>query len=213
MKIMKNKRIVYPVIAGVLVCMVVLAGWFIVQGQAKPPIASGNVELLAPSYDSIEELTSASDTVVVGTVKGVFSHLTSYGKPEEKHTTGIPYVLYEVNVDEVLKGEVGNTIFICELDPEQLSSESISALEANEQVTLFLQERMSKEWSYIDWPSDKFYVTSSLDNSIFDIMPDGSVKSRAPESFTTTGCSSCGTTGEEPVFTLEEIRAKVQTTS
>jgi hypothetical protein len=203
MEIMRKKHIVYPVIAGVLSCLVVLAGWFILQGQAKSPVASGYMEVLVQGYGSIEEMTSDSDAVVVGTVKGIINHLVDYGK-DNNLTEGIPGVLYEVNVNDVLKGDVDTTIFVLGIDTEKVHCDEASPLKDNDQVILFLKERISEEWSYIDWPSDKFYAASSMDVGVFDILSDGSVKPRAPEAFATAG------EVEEPVFTLESIRADVQ---
>lgn len=202
MEIMRKKHIAYPVIAGVLSCLVVLAGWFVVQGQTKSHVASGYVEVLVQGYGSIEAMTSDSDAVVMGTVKGITNHLVDYGK-DNNLTEGIPGVIYEVKVNDTLKGDVDTTIFVLRIDTEKVYCDEVSPLEDNDQVILFLKERVSEEWSYIDWPSDKFYAISGMDVGVFDILPDGSVKPRAPEAFATAG------EAEEPVFTLESIRADV----
>lgn len=211
MTMIRNKRIIYPVIAGVLACLVVLAGCFIVQGQAAPSQQFTTVDM--PIYNSIEELTAASDVVVIGTVKGVFSRYINFGqdgKPEWDGDVGTPAVVYEVEVTKGLKGEPDNSIFVDTIDAASIICEDNSALKDNDQFILFLQERASGDWPNVPSPSDKFYVITSFDNGVFDVLPDGTVKPRMPEAFTAAGCSSCGIAAEEPVFTLEGIRADVQ---
>ncbi len=212
MTMIKNKKIIYPVIAGVLACLVVFAGWFIVQEKAAQPQQLATVDM--PVYHSVGELTAASDVVVIGTVKDVVNHVIDYGqdgKSEEVNDEGIPAVLYEVEVTEDLKGKTDSTIFVYSIDAEKIHGESISVLQDNEKLVLFLAERASKDWPNVPSPSDKFYVMTSFDNGVFDILANGSVKPRMPEAFAVH--SPNGTVIEEPEFNLEEVCAAIQTAS
>lgn len=211
MAVMRKKRIIYPVIAGVLASLIVAVVWFAIPGPAASPSQVATIDM--PIYTSIEELTAASDTVVIGTVKGVAGRVVDYGKsdPAERFGMGVASVFYEVNVTDVLKGGTDSTIFVYTLDPEIICSESSSALRANERVLLFLGERKAENSPTIVSPCDKFYVIVSLDNGVFDVLPGGIVEPRMPEVF--AKYSADGVVVEAPVFNLEEVRAEIQTGS
>ena len=153
-----------------------------------------------PVYSSIEELSAASDLVVLGTVEGVVAREVDYGTadPDERHGKGIPVVFYEVTVDETLRGEAGSTIIVGAPDVDQVSmGESATALRSGQQVLLFLEEQTAEDAPGIT-AYDQYYVTVSLDNGVFDRLGDDSVRPRMAGVF------------EAARYSLEEVRGKVQ---
>ena len=58
-----------------------------------------------PVYSSIEQLSAASDLVVLGTVKGIVAREVYYGSegPGEGQEQGQPIVFYEIEVNETLR--------------------------------------------------------------------------------------------------------------
>lgn len=154
-------------------------------GVAAPPAtnvqresAGGSIDM--PIYASIAELAAASDVVVVGTVGKVVAEEIDRGASGEGRP--IPYTLYEVNVEEALKGEPGGTVIVARSHPDQLPTEDVTKLQEGESVVLFLVRRSSQ-----DWPSfkafDQWYLTVSLDNGVFDFMDENVIRPRLPEAF------------------------------
>ena len=153
-----------------------------------------------PIYSSIEELSAASDLVVLGVVEGVVGREIDYGtaEPDERHGQGVPIVFYEVKVTETLRGEAGGTIILGGPDVDQVSmGEEATALRSGQQVLLFLKEETTEDAPGIT-TYDRFYVTVSLDNGVFDRVDDDSVQPRMPEVF------------EVARYSLEEVRGRVQ---
>ncbi len=157
----------------------------------------------APSYESVEALAADSDLIVDGVVVGVAGRELDYGtaNPNERvGESGVPIVFYEVAVLETLKGQTESTIIVGKIDAENLVSASITPLEAGDQVLLFLVEQVSENDSPGITLFDFYYTTLSLDAGVFDVLPDGTIKPRAPELRSTTGSS---------VFERAELEAQI----
>ena len=152
-----------------------------------------------PVYSSIEQLSSSSDLVVLGTVKGVVAHEVDYGTadPDESQGQGLPTVFYEVAVNETLRGDAGSTIILGAPDVDQVTmSETATALRGGEQVLLFLEEQTTEDAPGIT-AYDYFYMTLSLDNGVFDRLDGDLIVPRMTEVF------------GEVDYSLAEIRGKV----
>lgn len=150
-------------------------------------------------YSSIEQLSDASDLVVLGTVKGVVAREVDYGTadPDESQGQGIPTVFYEVEVTETLRGDAGGTVILGAPDVDQVTmSETVTALRGGEQVLLFLEEQTTEDAPGIT-TYDHFYVSVSLDNGVFDRLDGDLVVPRMTEVF------------GEVDYSLAEIRGKV----
>ena len=96
-----------------------------------------------PVYSSIEQLSAASDLVVLGTVKGIVAREVYYGSegPGEGQEQGQPIVFYEIEVNETLRGKAGATVVMAAPDVNEISTGGeASAWRSGEQVLLFLVE-------------------------------------------------------------------------
>ena len=130
-----------------------------------------------PVYSSIEQLSAASDLVVLGTVKGIVAREVDYGSegPGEGQGQGQPIVFYEIEVNETLRGKAGATVVMAAPDVNEISTGGeATALRSGEQVLLFLVEEDAPGiTAYND-----YYVTVSLDNGVFDRLDGDMVTPR-----------------------------------
>ncbi len=136
-------------------------------------------------YSSIEELSAASDLVILGTVEGVAAREVDYGTadPDEREGQGFPPVFYEVGVTETLRGKAEATVIVSAPDVDQVSmGEEATAVRSGQQVLLFLREQTTEDAPGIT-AYDHFYVTVSLDNGVFDCLDGDLVVPRIPELF------------------------------
>ncbi len=152
-------------------------------------------------YQSLDELATSSDLVVVGTVSGVAARAKDYrtADPNERTDyeragiTPIPIVFYEVAVSETLKGQHSDTVLIWRIDTEQVViADGLTPLGSGQKVLLFLKGRSLEEASpRLQFPGTSsaldqtYYITLGLDNGVFDVSDSGTVESRMPERFTT----------------------------
>ena len=164
------------------------------RAQTAGPNLSETADMAV--YSSIERLSAASDLVVVGTVKEVVARELDYGSegPREGQRQGLPVVLYEVEVNETLRGKAGATVIMAAPDVDEISmGGEATALRSGQQVLLFLVRG--------DAPGitayDNYYVTVSLDNGVFDRLDGDLVTPRM-----------VGTL-EETEYRLSEVRGKV----
>ncbi len=196
MSIAKRREVVFPVLFAALVSVLVATTWFVMRGEEGPTLVGG-VDM--PVYSSIEELSVASELVVLGTVAGVVAREVDYGtaNPDERHGEGVPSVFYEVAVTETLRGEAGSTIIVGAPDVDKVLMSEATALRSGQEVLLFLLEQTPEDAPGIT-AYDHFYVTVSLDNGVFDRLGANSVAPRMPETF------------EVANFGLDEVRLKVQ---
>ncbi|MDH3368484.1 MAG: hypothetical protein OEX97_14555 [Acidimicrobiia bacterium] len=190
-------RVLIPVLVGAVAAAVV---WSL--GPFGRGDSTVHASFDAPVYSSVEELTSASDIVVIGTVTAVVGRETDFGTNNlsERVGDGIPVVFYEVESSEVLKGTTDSTtIIVGNPDGEKLGSEDVTPLEVGQEVMLFLRAQTAAK----DAPGitlfDSFYTTLSLDNGIFDM--DGEVAHpRTPGLFGDTATVS---------FPMDDIRTQI----
>lgn len=152
-------------------------------------------------YQSLDELATSSDLVVVGTVSGVAARAEDYRTADaderaEYERAGIdpmPIVFHEVAVSETLKGSHSDTVLVWRIDTGRVTvAEGLTPLGSGQKVLLFLKERSLAEaaprlqFSGTSIASDQtYYITLGLDNGVFDVSDIGTVVSRMPERFTT----------------------------
>ncbi len=199
----KSRKIILPALSGALGLVLALGWWFVANELDTGPI---HISGSQPGYKSIESLSRAADVVVIGTVKRVAGrepYYTGYGSGD----IGIPSVFYEVEVNETLQGNPGDTIIVAQIDnaaADVIVSDSGSALNIGERLALFLAHRAGDEYGLKEFGDiDNLYVIVSNDNGIFDVSADEVATPRAPYMFRTPGSP------DMPTFTLDEIRAGV----
>lgn len=192
-----------PVLGGALGLALALGWWFIVREPALSPV---HISGSQPGYKSIESLSRAADAVVIGTVKRVAGrepYYTGYGSGD----IGIPSVFYEIEVNETLQGNPGDTIIVAQIDnaaADVIVSDSGSALNVGDRLALFLLHRAGDEYGLKEFGDiDNLYVIVSDDNGMFDVSADEVATPRAPYMFRTPGSP------DTPTFTLDQIRAGV----
>ena len=147
-------------------------------------------------YSSIEQLSAASDLVIVGTVKEVVAREVDYGSEGiwEGQGQGLLVVFYEVEVNETLRGKAGTTVIMAAPDVDEISmGGQATALRSGQQVLLFLVRGDALGITAYD----NYYVTVSLDNGVFDRLNGDLVTPRM-----------VGTL-EEAEYRLSEVRGKV----
>lgn len=139
----------------------------------------GAVHVDMPIYDSIDELSDASEVATLGTVLEVAGEATELGLEDDGTlgspdvAEGIPYVFYKIAVRETLKGAVASEIMVAKEKESFFGSDQSSDLRVNETVVLFLEERTASSSRSLQMPradefDNRFYVTVSLDNGVFD---------------------------------------------
>ena len=152
-------------------------------------------------YQSLDELATSSDLVVVGTISGVTARAEDYrtadaderAEYERAGITPIPIAFYEVAVSETLKGQHSDTVLIWRIDTERVTvAEGVTSLGSGQKVLLFLKGRSLAEatprlqFSGTSITSDQtYYITLGLDNGVFDVSDSGSVEPRMPGRFST----------------------------
>ena len=164
-------------------------------------------------YDSVEELTTKADLVVVGTVTRVAARAEDYGTTDpdllaDYEQAEIPpryVVFYEVAVSETLQGQHDDPIIVRGLDPDRAVIEGVTPLLSGQKVLLFLYSRAknppSLEFTVSSLPSDQtYYIVLGMDNGVFDVSGTGSVTPRMPARFTAV----------TPPSDLDEIRTQIQ---
>ena len=192
-----------PALGGALGLVLALGWWFIVREPALGPIHISGSQL---GYKSIESLSRAADAVVIGTVKSVAGR-EPYYTGSGSGDIGIPSVFYEIEVNETLQGNPGDTIIVAQIDnaaADVIVSDAGSALNIDERLALFLSHRAGDEYGLKEFGDiDNLYVIVSDDNGMFDVSADEVATPRAPYMFRTPGSS------DTPTFTLDEIRGGV----
>jgi hypothetical protein len=147
----------------------------------------------APIYASVEELTANADVVVEGVVQGVAGREMDYGtadpseRAEAERTGGlVPFVFYEIQVTDELKGETPDVIIVGNVDGDRLISAEVTPLRTGERVILFLVWQVSAQDSPGLALFDSYYTTLSLDAGVFDVTTNGKVQARAPQNLVDT---------------------------
>lgn len=197
----------WPLLAAAVASLAVFLTWLVVR-QAPPSAPNTAVDIDRPVYFSLEELSDASDAVVLGTVKGIVGREVDYGTADpvlraklEQSGIGLPIVFSEIAIAETLKGNTGTTLVVSRIDVETMAakgkmfSEDVTPLRSGEKVILFLQIRTGANAAGIAL-YDQFYVAAGLDNGVFNVLPNGVVRPRTRD--------VAGT------FSLSEIRDRVR---
>ena len=199
----ESRKIILPALGGALGVVLALGWWFIVREPAPVPLIISGIQ---PGYNSIESLSRAADVVVIGTVKSVAGR-EPYYTGSGSGDIGIPSVFYEIEVNETLQGNPGDTIIVAQIDnaaTDVIVSDSGSALNVGERLALFLLHRAGDEYGLEEFGDiDNLYVIVSDDNGMIDVSSDEVATPRAPYLFRTPGGN------ETPTFTLDQIRAGV----
>ena len=187
-----NRGWAFPIGAAVLASMLVLVAWFGISGrwQDSQPKMATDSEFI-PMYGSVEELSAASEVVVLGTVTRLAGKEVDYGTSGEDK--GIPLTFHEVDVHEALKGETGGTIVVVTEDTENSDVRNLTPLRVGETVILFLVDRTPEDNLTVT-SFNHFYLPIALDNSVFDAVGEGAFRPRTPELFA------------EETFDLADIR-------
>jgi hypothetical protein len=209
---MNRKKVIYPIISAVFASLLVITVWFTMP--SAEPSATTFASIDFPVYSSAEELTAASDAVVIGSVKGVVGHEVDYGtsNPDKEYGTfkdqihGVAMVYYEIDVTKTLKGETAKTIIVAGMDMNQTTCDQVTPLQDGEEVLLFLMERTQKDAPGLKL-YENFYVTVSLDNGVFDVLDDNTVQPRYAEAFVEPNEDGTFTS---PTYNLTEVSEKIQ---
>ncbi|MFA5054685.1 MAG: hypothetical protein WC562_00720 [Dehalococcoidia bacterium] len=207
---MKKKRIIYPVIAAMFASLLVMTVWFAIPSDEPRAITFTNVDFYV--HSSVEELTAFSDTVVIGSVKGVVGHEINNGAntdeeygASENQIQGLAMVYYEIDVTKTLKGKTEETIIVAGLDTGQSICDQVTPLLAGEEVLLFLKERTEGEAPGLKQYEHCYWIVS-LDNGVFDVLDD-TVQPRYAQAFVEPNADGTFTA---PTYNLTEVCEKIQ---
>lgn len=209
---MNRKKVVYPIISAVFASLLVVTVWFAMPSVEPPATTFASIDF--PVYSSVEELTAASDAVVIGTVKGIVGHEVDYGTsdPGKKYgqfkdeILGVKMVYYRITVTQTLLGKTPNTIIVAHMDMDQTICDEVTPLRVGEEVLLFLQGKTPEKAPGLKLYKN-FYVTVSLDNGVFDVLDDNTVQPRYAEAFVEPKEDG---TFESPTYNLTEVCEKIQ---
>lgn len=137
-------------------------------------------------YQSLEELATIADLVVVGTVTGVAARADDY-QTTDPDLLAEPIVFYEIAVGETLKGQAGESVYVGRIDPERAIVFDITPLRPRQKVLLFLRGRERPpglRFTGTGLPVGQTpYIVLGMDNGVFDVSNTGSVTPRMPARF------------------------------
>lgn len=189
--------VIVPLVAALLAAVTVT--WMLSRGDPNTVTASFDFHV----YTGLEELSAASDAVVIGRVGPVVGREIDFGTAEmdERVGDGVAVVFYEVEVLEVLLGNVADTIVVSGPDTEVITSLEATPLRSGERVVLFLAEQTTAEAPGIT-AFGFFYTPLSLDNGVFDVIAEDRISPRMPEAFRTDSVTARS-------FTIQDIRDAV----
>lgn len=164
-----------PLLSALVASAVVAAVWIGALTPGSDPQPTKVIRsVFIPAYSSLDELSIHADAVVVGTVENVAAKWTDRGAGGD----GIPrpYILYQLDVQEALKGETDDSIYILRIEPvyftgdghSALSGVPLTELRVGQTVALYLEE-VIVETPPVITITDRFYVPLSLDNGVFDV--------------------------------------------
>lgn len=148
--------------------LLLVAAWFgyahlVAPQEPADGVSSASVRI----YNSLDRLSEVSDAVVIGEVIGIASTQADTGV--DGLATAIPSTWYEVEVQEVLKGEATDTIHVVRTNPGHFRDGNVSTFETDEILLLYLMKRTSTEFPLVT-VADVFYVPVSFDNGVFDVV-------------------------------------------
>ena len=176
---MMKRNVVLSIAAAVFIVAAVALNWWFGIKDSEPAAEApkARIEVSSPGYFSIEELSDASDAIVVGVFGDVISREVDYGIEGDdsfEDDWGIPMVFHRVEVKERLKGEPGSEIIVALFDAERTATNEGKAIEEGKRYVLFLSditEDAHRFEKYADADKD-IYITLSDDIGIFELSED-----------------------------------------
>lgn len=177
---MMKRNVVLSIAAAVSIVVAVALNWWFGIKDSEPAAEApkARIEVSSPGYFSIEELSDASDAIVVGVFGEVISREVDYGIEEDdsfEDDWGIPMVFHRVEVKERLKGEPGSEIIVALFDAAQAATNEVKPpIEEGKRYVLFLSditEDAHRFDKYADADKD-IYITLSDDIGIFELSED-----------------------------------------
>ena len=166
------------------------------------------------AYYSVEELSQASDIVVLGDVGRVVARQVDSGGSPGDADAGVPMRFVEFSVSEIWKGEApANPLVVGVTDHDLVSVPGESALTEGQHLVLFLIYRSPGDAPGITAVRD-FYVVVSGDNGIFDVSAtEAQVRSPVVRDLSVSGVSTEEKESDTPTtsktFQLSELRDAV----
>ena len=165
------------------------------------------VTLSMDVYPTLDGLSGAADIVVLGTVSRLVESGNTRGMEQDGGT--YPYNLYEFEIVESFKGDVGGTIYVVRTDPSLfggapgMAEYPLTKLSAGDTVVLYL-DSMSATIVPETGLTGTLYGPVSFDNGVFDVTvtgPDTKVHPRgvSPSMF-----------AKGTVFTAADIRQAIE---
>ncbi len=212
----KTRNWLFPLVSALLAATAVVVVWLAwavltENSQASRTVNFGSASLIK-GYSSIGELSDDADFIVVGTVTRVAETGKDYGR-DSGFLTPLLYTLYEVEVLEVVKGDVDDTIYVLRNDPESfVSSTPLTRLTQGETSVFYLYRNTPENVPAVTTATKFIYVPLAFDMAILDISspnflsPTGRVNGNAVVTPRGTGPGkfAVGTT-----FQFSELREAV----
>ena len=176
----KISKLLIPIsVAALAVALVMLAARTAGLGWWTDPEPVGVISTVdMPTFESAGDLSAEAEVVVMGTVSEVVGEKIDYGiddslkdpDGDDEEDYGIPVIFYEIDVEETLKGSVGSEVMVGKAKSSIFGEDNdfASDLRVGETVLLFLMETTWSEMPRADAFDNRFYVTVSLDNGVFD---------------------------------------------
>ena len=202
----RNRQwIVFPVLASIVASLLVVVVWSGMQGAGATNRLRAHISFV--SYPSVEELSAASELVILGKVEGVVARQADYGGEEALHKAddwaGLPMVFYRVAVTETLQGQATDTIVVSSFDADLLIVDNVTPLRPGQEVLLFLAADRSPGITVVG----ERYAVLGGDNGGFDVLPGGLVQPRRPSVFRDWQ----GEHAAEPLtYSLAEVQQRVR---
>lgn len=139
--------------------------------SAQPANSEHWIIYEAVPYATVQELAAAADVIVVGRPAECphqvdESELLGRGRPVGK--PGAPSLVYEVEVQEVLKGEPLDVVEVRAVDNQRIRSNVDMELDPGTEVLLYLLHVAANSYEVV-----------GMDQGIFTVSDDGQVRPRA----------------------------------
>lgn len=151
------------------------------MGETGEPSLGSDADF--QTFSTFEAMASASDAIVIARADEIVGRELDEGtKDSHEDSPGMPTVFYSLDVKEVLKGSVPETIVLAAPDVERMISDSSSMLAPNDHVLLFLVHQDKEDAPGIE-TFESFFVTLSLDNGVFDLVTPDLAQPRLPDVF------------------------------
>lgn len=197
------------------VAFVFFAFWTGLWGGRTETVTTTELTYLeVDSYSTLEDLSAASDVIVLGVVRERAAWGIGARAITHQFRDNVPWVVHELEVHEVFRGEVGGTIRVSTTDPvyfdgwSKMNHPPVTQLQPGDVVILYLTPVPHPGIQPADdEETDESYVAYepvSYDNGVFNVLDDVSAVTDASEVLPRgihPGMFTAGT-----VFTLAEVR-------